>query len=324
MKLSELKSNIKSDELSNSLIIFTCAYDTFFAEQYTAAIANMRNYDIKYYKSLQDIMEMRASTFAGLSVTNELSVVRVDTFDEDFEFYDEFYDCIVICEKIDKKIKPKIDEWFIVDVPQVQDWQLTYYVNSYCSGLSAKAVNWLVEHTKNCPSSADRTYQRIPNIFKLTNILDMLRVFDENEREEALIKIINDTRGDLSELPFFDVVNYIVAKDFTNINKFFMAQAYCDVDPIPLTNTLLAKFKELLLITYGGCTAEELGINPKKVWFIKKEAANWSAKELRLCITFLSDLDYRLKSGRFEINNESATSYIICRLFSYIGQYGTV
>lgn len=301
MKLSDLKDYILNDVAPEILLVFVCEGDSFIAEQYIQEIANRKELDIKYYDNLQATINSASDFNLFEDVEHNLKVIHTDIFNEKFDDYNDFEDCIVVCNKIDKAVKTKI-EYNTVVFPKTVDWQVKAYIKTVCPELDDKIVDAIY---KNCNGSA----------YKITNVLDNIKLFDTEKQNAVADALLNAKNTDLFNMDFLVFVDAILNKDRFSVYKVLCHKDCCDIDPIALTNVLLSKFKNILFVKYNsGRSNSELEISDKYAWVIKNKINNWSERELKKNIDFLSSIDSRLKFGLLDVDKNYMLDYICCRL----------
>ena len=107
MTLMDLKKSIEAKNIPDDFMIFLCSENSFIADQYVDAICEINNLVKTRINTLQD----QASALSlVLGSTDELKVMKVDTFEEALIDYSDLKNTIVICNKIDKKVKPLVED----------------------------------------------------------------------------------------------------------------------------------------------------------------------------------------------------------------------
>jgi DNA polymerase III delta subunit len=72
----------------------------------------------------------------------------------------------------------------------------------------------------------------------------------------------------------------------------------------------------MYLVKYQNiATYKEIGISENQYRYLLNKT-NYSEQFLRAAISFLADIDFRLKSGRLELAKDNLMDYIIARILS--------
>lgn len=308
MNIADLKHIIEDQDLviSDDPIIFVCEDNFWLADQYITAICERKNLQKNNIKHLIDLTESALSLVFNFS--NYVNVLKTDIFSEITTDYSEFRNTIVLCNKVDKAIEKRVKE-YIIKVPKLKDWQILDYLVLKYSGVDKEDLSWLYKVTKG-------------NIYRLENELDKLLMFNATERQTLLTQIKNDRDTDLFAMDYYELPGAIYADNsttFKTIADYFYHRELVDLDPISLTVQLLNKYKTALFLVKhpeAGITFTDLGMSSGAAFYAKKEAPLISEKSLRNKIKFLSEVDYKLKSGVYDLPKNKFIDYIICNLMA--------
>ena len=302
MNAQQLKEFILNDTLSDDFLILVCEDNFYIAKQYAEEIASRKNLCLNIIDSLSELdLGAVADLFAETS-ESRLNILLTDTFNEKYNNYYDYYNTIVICSKIDKQIAKQVEP-FTVKIPKAPDWAIKEYIKTYCEGLTDLRIDDLYNLTNG-------------DIYRITNELDKIKLFDKNNRDNILAELLNDPYVDFCNTTIFDIKNYILQKNKSALCEYLKHKNYAEIDPISITNLLLADYKKNLLLRFNkGTTAESLGLS-KGAAYYAKTGCNLSEAELQDKINFLSKIDYKLKSGELDIPKELITTYILSHILS--------
>ena len=169
MTLMDLKKSIEAQNIPDDFMIFLCSENSFIADQYVDAICEINNLVKTRINTLQD----QASALSlVLGSTDELKVMKVDTFEEALIDYSELKNTIVICNKIDKKVKPLVED-YIIEIAKLADWQTKSYIKHICPVLNDDELDWLYQATNG-------------DIYKMINEVDKIKLFPVQEQRSVL------------------------------------------------------------------------------------------------------------------------------------------
>ena len=315
MELKELKKYLEAGVAPRNLIIFikNSIDDSFLINQYIKAICDTNNL---LRRNIQSLTEENSALGFVMDYTDDLKVLTVDTFEEFLDSYDDIEDTIVICNKIDKKIKSLVAD-YVIEIPALKDWQIKAYMKMLVPTLSDENIDWLY-------AAADK------NIYRIINELDKLALFNPAEQKVIFDELkyepgtdlvaVPDDRNKLSKLNTFIVANAVFDGKKTILLELLKHKDTADVDFLGLVSNILTKAKQMLLILKKekDITAETLGCSPKQFGFIlnacNNEYAHFPISYLQYLISFLSEIDLKLKSGLLDMSKEAKLDYLITRL----------
>lgn len=300
MNIQDFKQDLLENKLSNDLLVFVCPENNFLAETYIDEICSQRNLEKSYINTLSETTESALALV--MDFADDLNILKVDTFNELADDYSEFKNCVVLCKKVDKVILEQVKD-YIVEIPKLVDWQVIDYMKAICPGLDDNHCKWLYTATGK-------------NIYKIKNELDKISLVDKESQGEALIKTGSDLFVKKTVFELVDaLINNnanIVKEVLQHVNEYSSSE----IDPIGLTTLTLAKLKNILLLNYkSGVKESDLGLSNGAIWHIKNDNRNVPVDRISKAITFLSNIDSRLKS------NPSSLDFIgnrRCALLEYI------
>ena len=299
MELSSLKQFILDEKIANDLLVFQYEDGNahFVANQYANAICEQKNLQKVVVPSLAAIEE-GASSYTH-DTNSEFYIIHAENFNEVYPSYYNFKNTIIICNKIDKKIEAKLSD-FIVKFPKLQNWQIEDYIRAQAPNISADNAQWLNAACTN-------------NLYRIQNEVDKVVLFKDLEQQEVLEAIKDQPNSDLFVMSIFELADAVIKCDVATLFRYFKHRNNCDIEPMGLVITLLKKCRDIVLILgNSGLSAAEIGVSDRAIWAIKKSYAYCSIDKLRENIKFLTDIDYKLKTGALELSKEAFTDYIIC------------
>ena len=293
MKLMELKEFIKKEAVPSDLIIFVCPESTFLAEQYTAAICELRNHT---QNSIQSLSELDSALSLVIGYSDYTNVLKTDVFDENYSDYSSFENVIIICNKIDKKLKSVLSD-YIVEVPKLVDWQVKDYISVCCPGLDKDDISWLYEVKNN-------------DIYAISTELDKLALFNIPEQHNVLMRLRYEPDSYLYTTDIYKLTNAILSNDKQVLYDFLSHDTYTEIDPIGLTGMLRYNIKNILLVTQNsGKTLSELGISAGNA--NRYKTYGFTLPRLQQLIKFLASIDSKLKNGTLDMSKNKQLEYII-------------
>lgn len=300
MNLRQFKEKILRTKKIGSFAVFLCPDSMFIAEQYIAYIC--KNSGLTYNR-----IEMLAETTdSALSLVFDfnanLNVLKTDTFAEFYDDYSIFDSCVVLCNKIDNKLKEKVKD-FIVTFDKPETWQIEEYIKIKCPLLDKQDSDWLISAAKE-------------NLYRIDSELDKINLFSKEKQKQIFDFIRFDKETDLVLFDTYTLANAIIELDRQKIADYFLHQKYVSEEPVTLIIGLLKSFRKIMLVKYAGMTYEEIGISPGQYTYIKRYN-RLSKQFLESAISFLSDMDIKVRTGKLQADNESLLTYIILKLFSF-------
>jgi hypothetical protein len=299
MNLSQLKDNINNNRCIKLPLIFINENDNnFLIKTYIYAISKNNSLKIKKVDNLNEIIDIENSMFKE---DNYLYIYEFKKDDIIQKKLIDQYNIIIISSNdikdldIEKVIFNKLEPW------QIQD-----YIKQLIPGLNDLEIDWLCKNSKY-------------DIYRLNNEADKINIFEKKD-QNIIFKDINEDNGysDLNELTIFNLSNAILIKDMVTIKKVIKDINNIDIEGTGLVTILLKNFLNILDIqTNRQSSSSNLGIGEKQFKYIKYNQCNkYSDKELFDIYTFLTSIDYKLKSGLLDMTNHQLTYYILSNIFS--------
>ncbi len=280
MTLKDLKKGIIDNTLGDELIVFVCQGEAFLAESYISAICEKKALGMRYAQTLSETT--RSALALVIDYSTELNVVKTETFSETADDYSEYKNCVVVCKKIDKSIAKDVEP-FVISIPKTLDWQVKDYISLKCPGLTEKDANWLFEASEG-------------SVYRIDNVLNMLLLLDEKNRSKSLHSVCSDM---FAKKQVYDLVDALVKQDLKTVADFVKrADDYSNLDPVGLTTLALSKFRNIALLCYrSGVKESDLGLSSGAIWHIRNDNRAVSMAYIQKAISFLSDIDLRLKAN---------------------------
>ena len=299
MTLIELKKYINNNTVPSDFMIFVTKDCPFLASQYVQAIDSLSDGGIRRISS---VYEPSQSSLALLtSAENVVNVLKVDTFDERAENYDQFENTIVVCEQIDKSIA-KVVEPYVIKFPKLESWQILDYAKTICKYVDEDDLSWLISATDN-------------NIERVVNELEKVSLFPKEEQKAVFATIRFDPQTDLYKHDLFAVVNALVEGDVSILYEFVKHNGYEEIEPVVLANRAITSLKNIVLVTQNpGLTAEDCGISAGQYRFLKYKYHSLNLEAVKQKIKFLTGFDLALKTSRLELGKREMTNYLINNL----------
>ena len=294
MTLMDLKKSIEAQNIPDDFIIFLCSENSFIADQYIDAICEINNLVKTRINTLQD----QASALSlVLGSTDELKVMKVDTFEEALIDYSDLKNTVVICNKIDKKVKPLVED-YIIEIAKLADWQIKSYIKLICPVLNDDELDWLYQATEG-------------NIYKMINEVDKIKLFPMPEQRSVLDAIRFSPDSDLYSVSIFDLADAIIRNNKPFVLD-FLRHKNINFDLMQIVGATLQKVKNIILVTQNsGKTASEIGINDKYMYRLRKDWNGFPESRLKALLEFLSSIDLKLKTGLLDMSKEAQIDYFI-------------
>lgn len=296
MELRELKNKILAQEaLSFPLLFINCDND-YLIKSYIKKIAENNSLTIKEIESIKEMVDIESGMFKEVDY---LYIYKLNKDDNLSKEQLKDYKIILIS---DTDIKDSDIEKVVFN--KLENWQIEAYVQALLPGLDNREVSWLCKNAKY-------------DIWRLDNEASKLNIFDKKDQSKILMAI-NDDNGyvDLNELTIFNLSNAIMNKDMLGIKKVVEDIDNIDVEGTGLVTILLKNFLNIINIqTNSKATAQSLGMSEKQFRYLQYNQCNkYSNEELFNIYNFLTDIDYKLKSGLLEMTNNQLNYYVLSHI----------
>ena len=300
MTCEELKNKIIDKTLGDSLLVLSYKDNDFVTTQYVNQICKDKRLTKIYIDSLDDI-SVDANEFFEAS-TDVMYILKVDKF-VCTENLDRYKNVIVICkEVVNKDLYPNV-----ISISQLNKDNIIEYMQVMCPGISEEKLNWLYE-----VSGGD--------IYRLEKEMRKLEIFPERAQDSVFLSLIeNGGYIDLNTSTIYTLVNAIINKDINTIKNITSRLDVIDIEGTGLVTILIKNIKNIIDVqTNMKATAESLGMSQKQFYAVSKHRGKFTVNQLADMFEFLTDIDYRLKSGMLEMTNDQMVNYVITNVIGSI------
>lgn len=279
------KSNI------GNFYIFLHKGDTFLPLQYSHEIATILGKDIVQIDDVNGIPKH------NIFSVNEKNLYLLFVDELSIKGFNSFENCIILCKKIDSDTR-KTYEDFIIEFPNLEQWQIQDYVYSNCDGIDTKQLDWLMS-----------IYGY--DIYRLNNEISKLTIFDKRVRQALFNELAEEQFVDSSDKTIFDFTDAIIKKDWKKLYSVYQKIEYCDVEPLGVVTILLKNFRNIINIQLGkNPTAESCGLSGKQFYVVKTyNCGIYSREQLVKIYRMLLSIDKYLKTGY--LSNDKIIDYIV-------------
>ena len=296
MELRELKNKILAQEALSFPLLFINYDNDYLIKSYVKKIAENNSLTIKEIESIKEMVDIESGMFKEVDY---LYIYKLNKDDNLSKEQLKDYKIILIS---DTDIKDSDIEKVVFN--KLENWQIEAYVQALLPGLDNREVSWLCKNAKY-------------DIWRLDNEASKLNIFDKKDQSKILMAI-NDDNGyvDLNELTIFNLSNAIMNKDMLSIKKVVEDIDNIDVEGTGLVTILLKNFLNIINIqTNSKATAQSLGMSEKQFRYLQYNQCNkYSNEELFNIYNFLTDIDYKLKSGLLEMTNNQLNYYVLSHI----------
>lgn len=296
MELRELKNKILAQEALSFPLLFINYDNDYLIKSYIKKIAENNSLTIKEIESIKEMMDIESGMFKEVDY---LYIYKLNKDDNLSKEQLKDYKIILISDtdRNDSDIEKVVFN-------KLENWQIEAYVQALLPGLDNREVSWLCKNAKY-------------DIWRLDNEASKLNIFDKKDQSKILMAI-NDDNGyvDLNELTIFNLSNAIMNKDMLSIKKVVEDIDNIDVEGTGLVTILLKNFLNIINIqTNSKATAQSLGMSEKQFRYLQYNQCNkYSNEELFNIYNFLTDIDYKLKSGLLEMTNNQLNYYVLSHI----------
>lgn len=296
MELRELKNKILAQEALSFPLLFINYDNDYLIKSYVKKIAENNSLTIKEIESIKEMVDIESGMFKEVDYLYIYKLNKDDNLSkEQLKDYK-----IILISDTDRK-DSDIEK---VVFNKLENWQIEAYVQALLPGLDNQEVSWLCKNAKY-------------DIWRLDNEASKLNIFDKKDQSKILMAI-NDDNGyvDLNELTIFNLSNAIMNKDMLGIKKVVEDIDNIDVEGTGLVTILLKNFLNIINIqTNSKATAQSLGMSEKQFRYLQYNQCNkYSNEELFNIYNFLTDIDYKLKSGLLEMTNNQLNYYVLSHI----------
>ena len=300
MELKKLKYLIENKMLSDMLLIFE-DWEDFLSEQYINAIAQDKNLKILHLQSIDELLDSRVGIFDSDQSDEYLRILNIDQcICHDIQLLSE-KNVIIITGKInDKETRDLLSE-AIVNAPKLIQWQIDEYISILVPDLKSAQRRWLIDACNN-------------NLYKIKQELDKLAIFDKVNHAQLFDEfMLDDVFSDIATENILSFIDAIMTRDKANIINTLINLKQIDIEPLGVITLLYRNFRLMIQVQLkADSNAEELGIKPGYFYRLKKRCGVYNKNELIKGFTFISKLEWKLKSGY--ITQSNMIDYILINL----------
>ena len=301
MLLEDLKEQIENSNIKQKFIIFK-GEKTFIARQYTNAISKILKRDIEFIEDINSILNDSFDMFDVQEDSNTLRLFNIDTFTFNNPKLNQEEYLVIICKTIDKSTQELFKE-YIVEIPELVEWQIKDYLYSIVDGVETKYLDWLINV---CNKDIDRIQLEV----------DKLLLFEPKQRQKIFQQMVEDNAlCDVSDKTIFDFISALVKKDVRLLREIYEDIDSIDIEDIGVVTLLYNNFKKYIQVwLQPNPTTENTGLSSKQIWAINKLPRVWSSDQLIDIMVLLTNMDYRLKTGAIPVN--MIRDYLVVNLLS--------
>ena len=301
MLLEDLKQQIENSNIKQKFIIFK-GEKTFIARQYTNAISKILKRDIEFIEDINSVLNDSFDIFDVQEDSNTLRLFNIDTFTFNNPKLNQEEYLVIICKTVDKSTQELFKD-YIVEIPELVEWQIKDYLYSIVDGVETKYLDWLINV---CNKDIDRIQLEV----------DKLLLFEPKQRQKIFQQMVEDNAlCDVSDKTIFDFISALVKKDVKLLREIYEDIDSIDIEDIGVVTLLYNNFKKYIQVwLQPNPTTENTGLSSKQIWAINKLPRVWSSDQLIDIMVLLTNMDYRLKTGAIPVN--MIRDYLVVNLLS--------
>lgn len=279
MNIQELKFKIENKTLNDDGLIFYYQKNRFLIDQYIYEISKLKNRPIIWNDSLNNDFSMFGDIDDGnlivISTNDEINIVPNNTI-------------IITQTKCDN----------CIEFPELEKWQIKDYVYSVCCGVENDILDKLLIANSD--------------IYCLQNEIDKICIFDEPVRKTVSQQFIDENVfHNISSVGYFDFSNAV-----QNKNKKSIGEMYNEIEhePMGFVGLMYKQFRNMINVYLQNNPNEQnTGLKDKQIWAIKNVCKKYTKQQVLNIFKFLSEIDYKLKSG--ELTTDIMFDYVLIKLF---------
>lgn len=322
MTIVELKKNILNLSLPEHLLILVCKDNYFIAKQYIDYYCQGTGISKNYINNIQEAITLNQTTSIFNNNDQMLNILETDTFDCIESLLHDLNNTIVLCKKTKINKTEESDKYF-VEIPELQPWQISDYIEAECPGLNTKLGDRADLNKKMIEYLQTNTHN---DIYKIKSEIDKIKLFEESLQSVVLEQLLLNIDSDIYDVGDIDLFlsNEIEnascgdQKARNNILTYLIRNKSQNYDPIAVTNLLLGHFKKLIYTSpESGIQdiSQYMSINQAK--YLNRVRTNYTSDELRAIIKFLTTIDLRLKSSKIDLQKDRFIDYLVCKLAKF-------
>lgn len=301
MTLKDIKEQIENNKVTDKFIIFKGQH-TFVARQYISAICRLLNLPIEYVDDLNQINQPKLDVFGWGQTEPTLKLHNVDVFEFTDYDLDNQAPLIIVCKKIETRTAETYKQ-YIIELEELELWQIQDYLYSILDGVDKKLIDWLI---KRCNSNIDRLQMEA----------DKLLIFEPNERNIILNQMLEENAfSDTVDDNIYDFTDSIIKRDINRLGNIYKNINSIDIENIGVHTVLYKNFIKLVHVWLSANPSPQAtGLSSKQIYAISKLPKVWSHDSLINIIQFLTNIDYRVKTGELPVNQ--LRDYIVVNVLS--------
>lgn len=322
MTIVELKKNILNLSLPKHLLILVCKDNYFIAKQYIDYYCRGTGISKNYINNIQEVITLNQTTSIFNNNDQILNILETDTFDCVESLLHDLNNTIILCKKTKINKTEESDQYF-VEIPELQPWQISDYIEAECPGLNTKLGDRADLNKKMIEYLQANTHN---DIYKIKSEIDKIKLFEESLQSTVLEQLLLNVESDIYDVGDIDLflsneienASYGDQKARNNILTYLIRNKSQNYDPIAVTNLLLGHFKKLIYTSpESGIQdiSQYMSVNQAK--YLSRVRTNYTSDELRTIIKFLTMIDLRLKSSKIELQKDRFIDYLVCKLAKF-------
>ena len=265
----------------NSVLVLKYVDSKYLCYHYIDHICKNKWLEKAYIESLSELNN-KDNLFEEES--KYLYILDVEKLTEDVD--PELKNVVIVCKSLPDNLQ--VD---YIDITKLISWQIEDYVKMRLPGLDEKELKWLCEVCKY-------------DIYRLDNECSKLEMFAP-AGQQMMFKEINQENGyvDLNPLTIFNFTNALLKKDYDSLRLILSDLENIDVEATGVVTIMIKQLKNIIDVQLNPKnTAATLGMNPKQFNAIKYNVGKFKDTQLVNMFEFLTDVDYRLKSGELTLD----------------------
>jgi hypothetical protein len=299
MTLRELKDSIQARYIPDTFMVFLCPDNYFLANQYIQAICEVKQLE-KHV--VETIFEQDSALSLVMNFENDLRVLYTETFEEVATDYSRFENTVIVCNKIDKKIAKFVEE-YIINIPELQAWQVKTYIQQQCPDITEEAVNDILKATRG-------------EIYRVENMVDKIKLFEPYYQNQVVFDLIQEpgTFYFDCDIDDFKLVDAILHNRVNIVKDCIKAGRLSGPEFLSYAGRILNSIKTLILVEYTNLPGSEIGITDKKCNYMRFNRSSFTLPDLQKKLDAVSELDLKLKSGLLDMSSDCQMDYLLMRL----------
>lgn len=287
MTLRELKNEVLSGHLKH-LVVLGSAKNDYLPLQYAKFLANAEKLDLKIIEDLKEYPRV-STVFEEERTADNFYLCRLDSLDYVDEDLINVTNLIISAKKIKKEISSYCST--VIELPEIEAWQIHKYIQGICQGLSDVQVERLA---KSCGYNLD----------KLDAEMAKLRVFAPAAQSGLFdVFMSEDLLGSCAEETIYDLTNSLQTRDIEKIKIILKNISKIDIESTGLITLLSNNFKKLIKVWLAkNPTEASTGLKSNQIWAISKLPRTYSKDQLLKVLKMVNETEYKLKNGELPEN----------------------